>query len=409
MTPIALRSSLDSPDLVVPASGVPRVQSWPAAQVPGLELAFIETRDGFDALEADWNALHAEAAEPHQIFQAYDWCWHWCRHFLGGPRQTRLAIVTGRRQGRLVLVLPLVTQRTAGLTELGWLGEPVSQYGDILASPEVRDVVHLEAAWRCAVASARADVANLRRNRDDAVAAPLLRQIGAAITATEEAPYLSLANDLSFAAWETRRQPKGLKNRRRQARRLAELGPVDFASHSGSPEAAALAAHAIALKRAQLDAKGAVALSLADPRFEAFFVAVAASRERPSGLHAVALTSAGRPAAIKLILKGPATAFLHVVVFEPGYDKCAPGAQLLDRTVAETIEARRATLDLLPPRHEYKLDYADGVMLVRDHALALSVKGRLYATGFLAVRRRLKALVEALPPPVRRLVARIAR
>lgn len=409
MTQLALRSSFATLAPARETSNRGRELAHAIKNDHELDFAVVDTLSAFDALEADWSALYARAADPQQIFQAYDWCWHWCRHFLGGPGRTTLAIVTGRRNGRLVLVMPLVTQRKAGLVELGWLGEPVSQYGDVLADRDYRTVSQLEAAWRHAVAHARADVANLRRVRDDAVAAPLLARIKAPITSVEEAPYLSLSADPSFAAWETRRQPKGIKNRRRQARRLADLGPLVFESHSGSEQAAALAARAVAIKRAQLDAKGAVALSIGDPRFEAFFIAVASSRERPAGLHAVTLTSNGTPAAIKLILKSASSAFLHVVAFQPGFEKCAPGAQLLDHTVAETIEAGRATLDLLPPRHEYKIDYADGVMLVRDHAIALSLAGRVYASGYLAVRRRIKARIEALPPPVRRLIARLAR
>jgi CelD/BcsL family acetyltransferase involved in cellulose biosynthesis len=79
---------------------------------------------------------------------------------------------------------------------------------------------------------------------------------------------------------------------------------------------------------------------------------------------------------------------------------------LLEHTIRQAIAEGRQTLDLLAPRHGYKMDFADGVVLVHDHALALSGRGSLYMHGFLRMRRRLKAVVEALPLPVRQLVAR---
>jgi CelD/BcsL family acetyltransferase involved in cellulose biosynthesis len=208
-------------------------RSRPSGLATPIELELVTTFDGFEALEAEWNALHSETGACSHAFQGFNWCWHWCRHYLGeagtGPS---LAIVAGRRSGRLVLVMPLVTQRTAGLVELTWLGQPVSQYGDALAAPEAADVPSLEAAWRFAVARTGADVANLRRVRADSVMASLLAHLRARITATEEAPFLNVSQDRGFAEWETRRQPPARKNRRRQARRPGRApGEGDFGEY----------------------------------------------------------------------------------------------------------------------------------------------------------------------------------
>jgi len=374
-----------------------------------IELAMVTSLDDFMAIEADWTALHAEVGRTAHVFQSFNWCWHWCRHYLddqaGGPR---LAIVTGRAAGRLVLLMPLVVQRSAGLRELTWLGAPVSQYGDLIVAPQAADPDTLEAAWRLAVAETRADVANLRRVRADAMASPLMERIGATVTATEEAPYLDVARDTSFANWEDRRQPKARKNRRRQARRLAETGETTFLSESGSHEAGLLAGHAVRLKRETLGTKGAISTALADARFEAFFTDAAQGLGRPAGVSVLAMTCAGAPVAIKIVLENKGAAFLHVAVFEPQFEKCGPGALLLEHLVDRTIRAGRHTLDLLPPRHEYKMDFGDGVVTVTDYAKALSTAGWLYMQGYLRLRRRLKATVEALPLPMRQVIARLA-
>ena len=401
------RSAIDAP-LVEAAAAEHRTATGPSAQVAGLTLELVTDFDSFVRLEHDWNALIDSAERPEHVFQSFNWCWHWCRHYLGDGRQgPDLAIVTGRRNGRLVLLMPFVVERHAGLRELSWLGAPVSQYGDVIAAPEAQATETLVAAWRWTVAETRADVANLRRVRADAVAAPLIAAVGATITATEEAPYLSLADDKTFAGWEERRQPKAKKNRRRQARRLAELGPVAFERHAGTQAAGDLAGQAVRLKRDALDAKAAISLALADDRFQAFFADAAAGLGRPAGVTVMTLTSNGAPAALKILIENEATCFLHVAVFDPAFEKCGAGALLLEHVVETTIGEGRHTLDLLPPRHEYKLDFADGIMAVHDHALAVSTVGWLYARGYLGLRRRAKAMVEAMPAPLRKSLARL--
>lgn len=408
MTQLALRTSQSSSMPAFPMAGTASTSGPVAAPATRIEFELITSFEAFEALESEWNELHAEIGRSPQIFQAFNWCWHWCRHYLGnGKTGAALAIVTGRIDGRLALIMPLVTHHKAGLIELTWLGEPVSQYSDVLARPEAATVESLQAAWQFAVSQTGADVANLRRVRDDATAAPLLAHIGADVTATEEAPFLTLAGDTSYEGWETRRQPRARKNRRRQAKRLAEQGEITFLALSDSKEAAALAQHAVRLKRDTLTAKGAISPTLSDTRFEQFFADAANGLGRPTGITVMALASAGTPAALKILIETPDTAFLHVAVFEPSYEKCGVGALLLEHVVDRSIKAHRRELDLLPPRHAYKLDFADGIMLVRDYAIALSAKGWLYKKAYLGLRHQLKAVVEALPLPIRRFIARL--
>jgi len=98
--------------------------------------ALVTDRAAFDALEPEWTDLFDRAGRGTQVFQTFNWNWHWCNHYLGdgsqGSAAPALAVVTARRAGRLVMVWPLVRERVAGLCQLSWMGEPVSQYGDVL-------------------------------------------------------------------------------------------------------------------------------------------------------------------------------------------------------------------------------------------------------------------------------------
>ncbi|MBA4174698.1 MAG: hypothetical protein C0511_19105, partial [Hyphomicrobium sp.] len=147
------------------------------------EVAFISDRAAFDALEDDWNRLFLRAGRSTQYFQTFNWLWHWSNHYLSAAvtsrASTRLAIVTLRRHGELVLVWPLVMERTAGLDCLTWMGGPVTQYGDILVDPAVDDSMELiRTSWDCILARLAPDIVRLRKVRDDAAIAPFLAQIG---------------------------------------------------------------------------------------------------------------------------------------------------------------------------------------------------------------------------------------
>jgi len=397
-----------APSVVAPAIATSG-RSRQAGDVTGIEWSLVTTIEAFEALEDDWNALHRAVGHKSHAFQSFNWCWHWCRHYLGDGRTgPSLAIVTGRIGARLALVMPLVTQRKSGLMELTWLGEPVSQYGDLLAAPAAAAIEHLEAAWRFAVTQSRADVANLRRVRDDAIAARLFDHLAAEVTTAEEAPFLELSADRCFKGWENRRKPRAIKNRRRQERRLAEQGEIRFVALTGSEEAAALAAHAVRLKRDTLADKGDISLTLADPRFERFFADVVHGCGRPAGATVLALTSQGTPAALKILIETKDAAFLHVAVFEPRFEKCGVGALLLEHAIGRTITDGRREFDLLPPRHNYKLDFADGSVFVRDYAVALSAKGWVYTRGVLKLRSRIKRAITKMPKSVRRVIGRLA-
>jgi len=95
------------------------------------ELQLITARRDFDALEAEWNDLFTRAGRPTQVFQSFNFCWHWANHYLssspGGIPRLTLSIVTGRRNGRLIVVWPLVSERVRCYPNIldGQPGQPI--------------------------------------------------------------------------------------------------------------------------------------------------------------------------------------------------------------------------------------------------------------------------------------------
>lgn len=386
-----------------------------------LTVQVARTRAEFDALEADWNDLFERAGRSTQAFQAFNWLWHWANHFLdpvapgrAAPRETALAIVTVRRGGRLVLVWPLVQERTAGLKCLTWMGMPVCQYGDILLDArgeQGADGHHLIAtAWTFIRRTLRPDVVRLRKVRSDAAIAPFLARIGALTSEHQSAPFLDLSSATDFDSYEQRYSSKARKNRRRQSRRLEEQGPVRFEVHHGGPNARRLATQAVALKRDWLSARGLVSPALLDDRTSAFIADVAEATSHPTGCRVSALSAAGTPSAIDIAFACKGRMLVHVIVYNPAFEKAGAGNLLLEASARDAKAAGFSTFDLLAPGDAYKMEWADGAVAVADHAIPVSVAGRAYTALYLGyLRGRLKSAVRRLPKSLRRTFAAALR
>jgi CelD/BcsL family acetyltransferase involved in cellulose biosynthesis len=384
-----------------PERSVATAEPRTAAQARPVSFALVSERSALDALEPEWNDLFRRAGRDTQLFQTFNWNWHWANHYLtatpGLGRRRSLAIVTVRRSGRLVMLWPLIAERIAGLEVLRWMGEPVSQYGDVLAEATPDTGQLMRQAWHFIVTRVGADALFLRKVRADATIAPLLRALGARRTAVAAAPYLDLASAPDFAAYEQRYSAKARKNRRRLMRRLEERGAVAIERHAGGAHARAAALEAIALKRAWLEATCRVSPALADPRFAAFFADAAEGRGRPSGCAVTMLKSNGETAGIAIDVTCGARRAAHVIVHDPSLDPFSPGTLLLQEWIRRASADRIATFDLLAPAYAYKSDWADATVAVEDFALGLTLPGRAWVHVYLgAARERLKAAVEAL-------------
>jgi CelD/BcsL family acetyltransferase involved in cellulose biosynthesis len=365
----------------------------------------VTSRAAFDALEPAWNDLYERAGRGSQVFQAFNWNWHWCNHYLADTNDTNvsLAVVTAWRGDRLVLVLPLAVTRAAGLKQLVWMGEPVSQYGDALVEDGENALPLLSAAWRFVVGEVQPDLANLRKVRDDAAITPLLALLPRIKTQELAAPYLDIASAPDFDTYQERYSPRSRRNRRRLGRRFAERGKTEFERPQDGARARELALAAIDLKRDWLKDRGLVSTALFDPRMADFFADVAEGASHPAGCQVSALMIDGTPAAIEITLKSKDHIAMHVIVFNLAYEKAGAGVLLLEETIAKSFGNGCRTFDLLSPADGYKVDWADAAVGVGDYAVPLSHKGSLYARVYLGlVRPGIKRALEAMPRSLRR-------
>lgn len=326
-------------------------------------------------------------------------------HLAQGERPLIAVVREGSRSdGRPMALLAGVVGRQGGMSTLRFLGDPLIQYGDAVAAPDV-EPRHLAAAWQALASPAHAGLVYLRKVRADARIAPLLRERTIPV-AEEVAPFVGVSG-------ETLRNARDERELRRFRRRLADLGEVRFAVLEGEAARPVLE-EAIALKREWLRERDLASLVIGDRRWEAALVETARADDRAAGaasraarLVVAALTVNGRSAAIEVGLVLEDTWHAYLGVTAPGFAKAGPGQVLMADTIAHCRAAGISVYDLLPPAQSYKQALANGSVTVNDYALALSAAGR--ATLWAAQRLPApKDMLAAMPAPLRRLVLRLA-
>jgi len=384
------------------------------AAMPGpagsLDFEVVTSRQDLARLEPEWNALWARTLGSSSPFLSFNWLWHWCQHYLDAP-SSRLAIVTGRRNGRLILVWPLCIEHQFRLRTASFAGAPVSQYGDILIDQDQPGHGGWVAeAWLHIHTRLALDIIHLRKVRADSPIAAVLRRAGSKETNQQSAPFVALAGEACFEDFETRYNAKDRKNRRRKRKRLGELGRLGFRRAETAHEIESAFGQAMCWKRNWLKDEALVSAALADSRFDRFFKSVLTSADRPAGGELFELTLDERPVAIMVAVTAGHCRAMHLTAYDRALEKCGPGGVLIEEMIATSLAGGITTLDFLAPAHDYKKEWASGEVLVSDFSLAISPAGRFYDEIYLQrLRPRLQRLLTEGPTPVRRGAAVLSR
>jgi CelD/BcsL family acetyltransferase involved in cellulose biosynthesis len=193
---------------------------------PGPEVAVVEDAAGFDALEAEWNAL-LERSDA-SVFQSFEWQRAWWRHFGEGRRDRRLHLVTVRAREGLLAVAPLFVERAGlvgplALRRLLLVGHRDADYLDVLVA-RGREAECAERIARQLADRPAFDVLVLEELPDRSAIGPLLhaaflrRGWASARSADSPCPRTALA-----ATWEETVARFTVEDRREIRRRLRNL------------------------------------------------------------------------------------------------------------------------------------------------------------------------------------------
>jgi len=358
----------------------------------------VSDRARFDALAPQWDALFERSATPNQIFQSHWWLSAWADHFLTPPLD--LAIVVGWRGEALAMAWPMVAQKRMGVTQISWMGEPASQYGDALVEgSEDRDELLLR-GWH-ELRALGADVVHLRKTRADSTVASIAHLAGLVTVAQQNAPYVDLASAPTWEALDARYDAKLRSARRRLNRRLAETGVIGFEAIPPGGRASRMLRQALAFKRARFQRDAILAPTLTDKRFEAMLADVA--RESHGRLTAIGRN--GEAIGVEFSLKCKDALFGYIIAHDQRFEKQGLGVTLAGHVIRAAHDDGFSRYDLLAPADPYKMSWAQGAVEVRDLAASLTWRGRIYERAWTRFgRAQAKRFADRLPGFLRRIL-----
>ncbi len=193
------------------------------------EVSELDGVEAFAAIAGEWNALQGHSQSPLP-FLRYEWLENWWRHFGAGRR---LAILSVRREGRLVLGLPLLEEWGGRwgvpFVTLRSLTNDHSFQFDMLAAGE--DPAAVRALWNYLRRRPRQwHLLRLEEvARDEAVVRSLVDEIRrdgfpTGLWNSYESPFLPLEGD--WDAFQNELKAKFRSNLRNRTKRIRALGPV---------------------------------------------------------------------------------------------------------------------------------------------------------------------------------------
>jgi CelD/BcsL family acetyltransferase involved in cellulose biosynthesis len=348
------------------------------------ELEVLEGCDAVARAEGAWRALAEDGGVPTP-FQSFPVASAASAAHVRRGETPRIIIV--RRNGRPVLIIPTVLTNLWGARVLRFLGDPLIQYGDVIATADVCDA-DLAAAWNNIVGLNSASLVLLRRVRDDARISIWLNQKATQIN-SEETFLVELSKPSALGS-------RNARELRRLRRRLSDLGSTHTAVWTGS-DAEDVLLNALELKRDWIKAQGLTSTVIGNPDWERALRDICCA----GALTVVVLSVDTRFAAFEVGLRDADCWYGFLGVFNNDFARMGPGQVL----TADCIEIARnmglVCYDQLPPAHDYKRQQATRTLCVRDYALPLTQTGRLFAVAA-RMAPEIKSLLAVLPGELRR-------
>ncbi len=189
-----------------------------------LQFEIITELAEFKALEADWQTLY-NAISHKSYFQNFEYllaAWQCVAH----QRGRSLKLIVGRQRGAVVIIWPLVTfsQRHGR-----WLGSEKCEYRDVLISPSPDANDWLRAAWEYIRSELDFNWVLLQDVRQGSTLGVFLDSNAiVARKVTQPSRFLDCGTWENWEEFWASRSKNLRSDQKRQWRRMADLGPVEF-------------------------------------------------------------------------------------------------------------------------------------------------------------------------------------
>lgn len=380
----------------------------PSPDQATVRFAPVTSAEEFAALRDEWQELERRSATRFNYFQTFDWNWRWYCNFSDGYDFSPY-ILTGRRNGALVLVWPAMLTKQAGCVTLKWLTEPHLQYGDALvATDHAPDL--LDDAWSFLTDQPDIDLICFGKVLSCANVAATLRRQARHFNASEA----SQLNLTGFATPDAYMNSLSRSRRKRHTRlwnKLERTGAkLSFQVYEAGPDYRRAVDRAFEMKKTWLTENGLPSQSIFDPTSARFIADLDGGERGTARPVAGVLELDGEPLAVEhgFLFHDRFYAFLGA--FDWNHRDLSPGKLLMREMVCWSIENGIDHYDMLGMPAAYKSDWTDEAISMGDYVLARSALAHVYSRTWLEVLRpRAKQLMEGLKPATRRKLLGLAR
>lgn len=372
---------------------IPSIHFLSGVDWPDTALRCEETSWDKDLLEA-WRDLMRRSPNA-TFFQSPEWCEAWVDAAQANGVTETPRIATIWRGQTLVLLWPLAVRRLSVCRILHHLGEPATQYGDVLIDKREDRRALLGLAWEMVLSWHEIDAIELRRVREGTVLASHLARHRVA-RSRASAPMLDFRN-LEVASADSQRTSRTRQALRRHQRQLGEHGPVTFELVRRPEEQSMLLDHAFALKRVWQQQKGSVSAGYAHGASYDCLL-----RLSKQGFLLVAYLRAGNDiAAVEIGALDQRRYWSLVQSYDLRFSKHAPGRLLFWHLLERCPQLSIDVFDFLAPAHRHKLEWSNMEVTIDDYLVPVSTRGYFAASYLARIKPVLRECYHRLPPRLR--------
>lgn len=371
------------------------------------DVEFYSGATALEGLKDEWNALDDAAQGRTTVFQTHAWNTRIAGASGAGSSNGSICIGVVRAGGEPKVILPLIVKEKRGVRVASWLGEPLLQYGDVVAglgSVSSQAESLSSALYEGLITADICDVLHLRSVRDDALIKPFLQRYGKVAGRCRVAPAIDLNEFASYEDYSKSLNAKSRKSRRRNRRKIAEHGKL--AVHIKPPKhfSEPIVQTAIDLKNLWLDRRGETSRVFSDRSMTELFSDL--SNELPNTVIS-SMTCDNEVAAVEIGFLHKNSYFSYLGAVNGDFASFGPGALLLEDTISWAFDQSVTSFDFLAPEDPYKRSWARSDVSVDDYAVALSARGSVYTTAVIEWGLPMaRAIWDQLPASVRRSIVK---
>lgn len=349
-------------------------------------------------IRADWERLESDPL--NSLHQSFGWCSIWAR-----TQNTPLLTLRGRRGGETIFLLPLEIVSEGGIRKAGFPGGRFNNLNTGLfeasfAEREGEDIASAIAREAPKLLHGRADVLAFQN-------VPLIwrgrkNPLSHLASVENQNPAFQLPLFDSFEA--TLRQVNAKRRRKKfriQRRRAEEMGGYSHIIARTQEEKCEILQAFFRQKAARFASQG-IPDVFRDQAVKAFFYDLANLPEAETDalleLHAIRLHGAneGVVAAIAGLSRKQDHIICQFGSIDEAASECSPGELLFWLMIERACREKAALFDFGVGDQRYKRSWCPVFTVQHDIFLALTLKGRVAASGYVAIAR-MKSMIKSSP------------